>query len=133
MQVITLPAGRRDASRAAAFINALPVDRAWTVRVEPFKPQRSQSQNRYLWGCVYPSILTGSGEALAGWDAEDLHEYFLGEWSGWEVLEGFGKRRMRPVKRSARLSKVEFSDYVGFIQRKAAELGVFIPDPEERL
>jgi hypothetical protein len=128
MQAITLPAGRPDSARAAAFIQSLPVDRAWRVVVEAWKPRRSDQQNRYLWGVVYPAVLSG-GE-LDGWDSEDLHEYFLGECFGWETLEGFGRKRVRPIRRSSRLNKQEFADYVGFIQRKAANLGIYIPDPE---
>jgi hypothetical protein len=133
MQAITLPAGRSDSARAAAFIQSLPVDKAWRVVVEPWKARRSEQQNRYLWGIVYPAVLEGGGESLRGWTAEDLHEFFLGEHFGWEVVEGFGKRRQRPIRRSARLSKTEFSEYVAAIQVKAAQLGIYIPDPEERL
>ncbi len=133
MQTLTLPAGRKDAARAAAFIQALPTDRAWSVKVEEFRPQRSQSQNRYLRGIVYPHVLTGGGEALRGWTADDLHEFFRGEHFGWETLEGMGRKRVKPLKRSARLTKQEFSDYVAFIQQKAAGMGIYIPDPEETL
>ena len=133
MSTIILHAGRPDSSRAAAFLNSLPVDRAWMVVVEPHKAQRSQSQNRYLWGVVYPSFLAGGGEALQGWEAQDLHEFFLGEHFGWETLEGMGRKRVKPLKRSAKLTKQEFSDYVAFIQQKAAGMGVYIPDPEETL
>jgi hypothetical protein len=126
MQTITLPAGRPDSARAAAFIQSLPVDRAWRVVVEPWKARRSEQQNRYLWGLVYPAFLAH----LEGWDAEDVHEYFLGECYGWETLEGFGRKRMKPIRRSSRLNKQEFSDYVAFIQRKGAEMGVYIEDPE---
>lgn len=90
--------------------------------------RRSLSQNRYLWGVCYPTILAGGD--LEGWTAADLHEYFLGEHFGWDVLEGFGKKRMRPIHRSSTLSKTEFVDYVAFVQQKAAEFGIFIPDPE---
>jgi hypothetical protein len=128
MQTITLPAGRPDSSRAAAFIQSLPVDRAWRVVVEPYKAKRSDSQNRYLWGVVYPTILKAGN--LDGWHAEDLHEYFLGEHFGWETLDGMGRKRVKPLKRSARLSKQEFSEYVAFIQQRAAEMAIFIPDPE---
>lgn len=95
--------------------------------VKDKRPRRSHEQNRYLWGVAYATVL----QHLPGWDAEDVHEYFLGEWSGWETLEGFGRKRLRPVRRSSRLSTVEFSDFVGFIQRTMAERGVIIPDPGE--
>lgn len=98
---------------------------------EMHKPKRSDSQNKFLWSGIYGTILKEGGEALAGWTKEDLHDYFLGEWSGWDVIEGFGKKRMRPIRRSSNLNKQDFSDYVAFIQMKAAELGIFIPDPEQ--
>lgn len=97
------------------------------VEVSEFKRTRSNEQNRYLWGVAYATVL----QQLPGWDAEDVHEYFLGEWSGWETLEGFGRKRLRPIRRSSRLSTAEFSDFVGFIQRTMAERGVIIPDPGE--
>jgi len=89
---------------------------------------RSLEQNRYLWGVCYPTILEQGG--LEGWRNEDLHEYFLGEHFGWETLNGFGKRRMKPLNRSSRLTKMEFVDFVDFIHQKSAEMGVVIPDPE---
>ena len=116
--------------RLSRFLASLPPDKAWRVTVSEHKQRRSDQQNRYLWGVAYPAVLEGGGESLRGWTAEDLHEYFLGEHFGWEVVEGFGKRRQRPIKRSSRLSKTEFSDFVAAIQLKAAELGIFIPDPE---
>jgi hypothetical protein len=68
---------------------------------------------------------------LPGWDAEDIHEYMLGECFGWETIAGLGRKRLRPLKRSSVLNKQEFSDFVAFIQRRAAEHGVYIPEPGE--
>ena len=116
--------------RLSGFLAKLPLDKAWRVSVSEVKNKRTPAQNRYLWGVAYPTIIKEGGEALAGWEAGDLHEYFLGECFGWETLEGFGRKRMKPIRRSAKLSTLEFSDYVGFVQRKAAELGIFVPDPE---
>lgn len=112
--------------RFATVLYALDADKAWEVRVEEKKRRRSEQQNRYLWGVVYAEML----KHLPGWDAEDVHDYFLGEHFGWEVIEGFGRKRMKPIRRSSRLNKQEFADYIAFIQRKAAELGVFIPDAQ---
>lgn len=129
MQTITLPADRHSNANAVRSIERLPTGTAWRVVVEPWKPKRSESQNRYLWGVVYPTFT----ERLDGWEADDVHEFFLGEHFGWETLEGLGRKRVKPVRRSSKLSKQEFSDYVAFIQRRAAGMGVFIPDPEEQL
>jgi hypothetical protein len=120
----------RDAviQRMVRYLSLLPADKEYRADVDEYRKTRSDSQNKYLWGAVYPTILKDGN--LDGWHAEDLHEYFLGEHFGWETVEGFGRKRMRPIKRSSRLSTVEFADYVDFIQRKAAELGIYIADPE---
>jgi len=129
---IILKRGRTDAGTATRFINSLPLDKAWEVTVREYKRKRSDEQNRFLWGGVYQTILEAGRETLGGWTKDDLHDYFLGEHFGWETIEGFGKKRIKPLRRSSRLSKIEFTDYVAFIQRKCAELGIYIPDPNEQ-
>lgn len=104
----------------------LSTDHAYEVTIEESKPTRSLSQNAYLWGVCYAELL----KVLPGWHADDVHEYMLGEWSGWETIEGMGRKRLRPLRRSSKLNKQEFADFVAFIQQKAAEHGVVIPDPE---
>jgi hypothetical protein len=96
-------------------------------QVKDKRPRRSHEQNRYLWGVCYRIVL----QHLPGWDADDVHEYFLGEHFGWETLEGLGRKRLRAVRRSSRLSVTEFTEFVAFIQRTMAERGVIIPDPGE--
>lgn len=104
-------------------------DKAWSITVEEVKARRSDAQNAFLWGVVYPSFLEGGGEALKGFRATDLHEWFLGDMWGWETLEGFGRKRMRPVRRSSTMTKQEFSDYISFIEQKALDMGIVIPEP----
>lgn len=127
---ITIPKGaeyrERLARNIAAEVMRLDTKKAWEVGIKERKGKRSEQQNRYLWGVCYRALC----DVLPGWDADDVHEYMLGEWSGWETLEGFGKKRLRPLRRSSNLNKQEFADFVDFIQRKAAEHGVTIPDPE---
>lgn len=110
--------------RLSKVFLALDPAKAWEVEWKEKKRRRSDQQNRYLWGVVYKTVC----EHLEGWDADDVHEYFLGEHFGWETLEGFGRRRVKPIRRSSRLNKQEFADYIAFIQRKCAELGIYIPD-----
>lgn len=136
MQVFILPRNqpRGEAlARIIRAIHALPAGRLYAVEIKERKRGRTLQQNAYLWGVCYAEILRQGGESLAGWEAEDIHEYMLGEWSGWEELEGLGRKRLRPVKRSSTLSVTEFMDFVEFIQRKAAGLGIYIPDPNEEL
>ena len=123
------PKGTAREAIAKVVMATVTEDCSWTVTVEPFRRPRSHQQNAYLWGVVYPTILQAGGEALRGWTADDLHEYFLGEIHGWEVIEGFGRKRMKPVKRSTRMTKTEFMDYLEQISQRCANMGIVIPEP----
>lgn len=117
-------------ARIARVLSTLPLESAWRLEVHEHKPTRSNQQNRYLFGCVYPTILREGGEAMGGWSADDLHEFFLIDHFGHEVHELFGKKRLKPMRRSSRLSKQEFSDFIAHIQRFMAERGVYVPDAD---
>jgi hypothetical protein len=114
-------------ARVVHFLEELPEDRSFKVLVTEVKSTRSLAQNAYLWGVVYERIK----QHLEGWDAQDIHEFCLGECFGWETVEGFGRRRLRPVRRSSKLSVTEFMAFVEFIQRTMAERGIDIPNPNE--
>jgi hypothetical protein len=108
------------------YLEDLPISEGFRVEVHEHKATRSLAQNAYLWSAVYPTI----ARHLEGWDLEDIHSYCLGEHFGWETIEGFGKKRMRPLRRSSKLSKLEFMTYIEFIQRRMAQHGIIIPDPD---
>ena len=114
---------------AALMVQGLSSDRAWCVEVSEWKKPRTNQQNSFLWGVCYPAILEAGGEALAGWTREDIHEYMLGECFGWETIEGFGRKRVRPIKRSSKLNRKEFSDYLLFLETRCSEMGIVIPEP----
>ena len=115
-------------ARISAFALAAYPGKRVKVSVEQYQRRRSDDQNRYLWGVVYATLRDATGQ-----DADDWHEYMLGEWAGWEECELFGRKRLKPKRRSSKLSTGEFADYIAFIQQRAAENGIYIPDPNERL
>jgi hypothetical protein len=117
------------ADKVWSVIVGLPERKRFKVDIADHKPVRSDSQNRYLWGVVYRTVIEQG--KLDGWTAQDIHEYLLGEHFGWEVVSIFGKKRQRPIRRSSKLNKQEFSDYIAFIQQKMAEVGIVIPDSNE--
>lgn len=125
-QVIDIQQGG-SLTRINAVLSALIRDQGVRVTISKLTKRRSDPQNKYLWFC-YGEML----KALpAGWSDEDLHTYFLGEFYGWDTLEGLGKKRLKPKRRSSKLSTVEFAAYVTFLQQQAAErLGIYLPDPE---
>jgi hypothetical protein len=95
------------------------------------KSRRTSDQNKLLWA-LYDDAIKLAGEALGGWNRADVHEYMLGEFWGWDKCTAFGKTRLKPKKRSSRLTKQEFSDYVEFVVRKFAEHGVVLELPGEQ-
>jgi len=117
------------ANAAIRMVQGLSPGKTWAIEVTEWKKPRTNQQNAFLWGVAYPAILEGGGEALAGWTRDDLHEYFLGECFGWETLEGFGRKRMRPLKRSSALTKQEFSEYLNFLEGRCMDMGITIPEP----
>jgi hypothetical protein len=127
------PKGTSADAMAAAItrmVQGLAPDRVWAVEVSEWKKPRTNQQNAYLWGVVYPMVLEAGGEALAGWTRDDLHEYFLGEVWGWETLEGFGKKRLRPLKRTSRMTAAEFTEYLHGIENRLMDLGIGpLPEP----
>ena len=92
------------------------------------RSRRSSPQNSLLWA-LYSDALKQGGETLGGWTTDDIHEYMLGEYFGWQVCEAFGRKRQKPLKRSSRLTKMEFSDFVEFVVRKFAEHGIVLELP----
>jgi hypothetical protein len=113
----------------AVLVRQLDESRAWVVTVEEFRRPRTNQQNAFLWGVVYPCIIEAGN--LEGFTPNDVQEWFLGECFGWQTLEGLGRKKVKPVKRSSRLNKQEFSDYLEFISAKCADMGIVIPEPNE--
>ena len=92
------------------------------------RSRRTNDQNALLWA-LYAEALKLGGETLGGWTTDDIHEYMLGEHFGWERREAFGKVRQKPRRRSSRLAKAEFSDFVEFVVRRFAEHGIVLELP----
>ena len=117
------------ANAAIRMVQGLSSDKTWAIEVTEWKKPRTNQQNAFLWGVCYPAILEGANGVLDGWTRDDLHEYFLGECFGWETLEGFGRKRLRPLKRSSALTKQEFSEYLMFLENRCMDMGISIPEP----
>ena len=109
-----------------AHLQRLPSSKSWRVEIVEHRERRSDAQNRYLWGVCYAEL-----QRVTGQDAADWHEYMLGECYGWETVEMMGRKKLRPMRRSSKMDKSEFAEYVAFIQRRAAEHNIYIADPNE--
>jgi hypothetical protein len=94
------------------------------------RSRRTPDQNALLWA-LYDDALKAGGEALGGWTKDDIHEYMLGEYWGWDEQKAFGRTRLKPKKRSSQRTKLEFADFVEFVVRRFAEHGIVLQLPGE--
>lgn len=112
------------------LLDALPTNKSWRVTIEEHKPKHTREQEDYLWGKVYPDFIKGGGEQLRGWTKKDLHNFLLSEHFGTKNLTIGNRTHSEPSRGSSNLAIDEYSDYIEFIFRYAANLGIVISDPE---
>jgi hypothetical protein len=128
------------ADQVRTFVAALALNTAYRINVEELKATRSSPQNRYLNGVAYKLL----GDAF-GYERDEISEAMCGHYWGWSErkvpktphnLDGIKSMPIRTTTTDEHgvrkvLSKMEFADYVAFVQRFAANHGVHIPDPND--
>ena len=115
------------AQNACDAIHTLDPAFAHVIEIKQYRKKRSVDQNAFLHGVPLKMI-----SDTTGYEIEDMKTYLLGEFSGWTEYEVWGQLRKRPNKRSHELNTKEFTEFLDFIQRWAAqELGLLIPNPNE--
>lgn len=133
-QTFILRRGVRNFTSLMAFLSRLDVTTDFQVTIGLVKKERSDLQNRALWGCAYKTLRDATGN-----DPEDLHTYFCGEYFGWVEYEVMGATRKRPRRSTTKdengkrdvISTTQLQDFYAFIQQRSAEtVGVFVPDPD---
>ena len=101
--------------------------------VTPNRKTRSNQQNAYLWGVVYPAVLLGLKDA--GWEItheEQVHEYCKQAFAAREVINKDTGEVLSLPSSTARMQTAEFNVYVDKIKAFALEyLNVTIPEPNE--
>lgn len=121
-------------SNLHAFIDRLPEDKPWQCVVERFVKKRSPKQRKALFAAAYAPIMEFMG--LRGEDEKkELHRFFCCEFFG-EKIDQLGRRL--PVRTTTRNEQGEHDeistevagDMYAFIQQKAAEQGIDVPDPD---
>ncbi|QEL19315.1 recombination protein NinB [Limnoglobus roseus] len=96
------------------------------------KRTRSGQQNRYYWGCVVAGVTEMFRDAGNMVDADDVHEFLkqhVGKLS--QVVVTPDGEVMHTIGSSAKLTTMEFSDYVERIRAWAIQYGLDIPSPDE--
>ena len=103
------------------------------ITIAPYRKTRSNQQNAYLWGVVYPAVLFGLQDA--GWeiiDEEQVHEYCKQAFAAREVINKDTGEVLSLPSSTARMQTAEFNVYVDKIKAFALEyLNITIPEPNE--
>lgn len=126
---ITINNGRCDLRPLLAYLTSL--NGTFVVSVE--KPRRTNPQNRWLWGCIYPMLLVGLN--AMGWreltNAEDVHA-FLGQYfRTQEQRNEEDGETCTIVKSTASMTTEEMTEYCETLRAFAREYcNIEIPDPD---
>jgi hypothetical protein len=97
-----------------------------------FKQSRSNNQNRYYWGVVVELL-----SEHTGFDREDVHEILKHRFlrrTVWVHTKHGTQEQNIITKSTTGMTTKAFEDYLSDIRRWAsAELGVYLPEPNEEL
>ena len=113
------------------FVQAL--DGIYLVEVKKVRKPRSNDQNGWLWGCIYPMLLDAMIDA--GWEftsVEQIHEFFKAQMTADEVVNKETGEIIKFPSSTAKMDTVTFSSYCEKLREYAREyLNVEIPDPDK--
>lgn len=119
-------------ANAVAFLDQLPRDKSWRVTIEKHAKDYTGKQRRSIFGPAYAALMAFSG--LAGDDDKhELHRFMCGEFFGW-CEHALGRKPVRTTTIDERgkknpISTEEAIAFYEFLQRRGAEVGCYVPDP----
>ena len=109
------------------------LDGIYLVEIKRVRKPRSNDQNGWLWGCIYPMLLDGLNDA--GWDfvdVEQVHDFFKAQMTADKVVNKETGEIIEFPRSTARMDTVAFSTYCERLRDYAREyLNVEIPDPDK--
>lgn len=109
------------------------LDGIYLVEIKRVRKPRSNDQNGWLWGCIYPMLLDGLNDA--GWDfvdVEQVHDFFKAQMTADKVVNKETGEIIEFPRSTARMDTVAFSTYCERLRDYAKEyLNVEIPDPDK--
>lgn len=107
-------------------------DGLYRIEIKKIRKPRSNDQNGWLWGCIYPLLL----EALieAGWEftnVEQVHEFFKAQMAHDQVINKHTGEIVEFPQSTATMDTLTFSSYCEKLRDYGKEfLNVDIPDPD---
>lgn len=120
--------------RAETYLNKLrntPTIRM--VEIKAKRKKRTDDQNEWLWGCIYPMLLYAL--VNEGWEytnVEQVHEFFKTRFTADEVVNKYTGEIITFPSSTASMDTVTFSSYCEHLRTYALEyLDLEIPDPDK--
>lgn len=109
-----------------AFIDKLPADKPWRVKIEVLRKKRTLPQNALYW-----EWLTVIGNEL-GYTKDEMHDVFREKLLPWREVNVCGvRRKILTSTSSPEFTTAMMAEYMGHIERFAGqELDIRLPHPE---
>ena len=127
---VTIKYGRCDLRAFLSHMSGLKGD--YVISIEKDAKNRSNRQNRWLWGCIYPMILDGMN--CIGWEftnTEEVHAVMGSMFLGKDVVNKNTAEVVHLSRSTRELTTEEMSVYCETLRDFAREyLDVEIPDPD---
>jgi hypothetical protein len=118
MRSFVLPAGQQ---ALLDYLAQLPIEKRFTVTIEPYRKKRSIDANAFYWSQVVTPFA-----AHLGYSPEELHTEICGSYFGWKKIEFRGHKREVPRRTTTTpdtLGTMDFADFIAHAQSIAAEMG----------
>lgn len=109
-------------------------DKRIQIEIKEAKKNRSNDQNAYLWGVVYPAAMQGLKDlGNEGLSVDLVHRFFKDKFlERWRDIVIPATGEVYRVKTTTDLTTSEMSEYIENIARWCAEfLNVIIPSPND--
>lgn len=120
-------------TKALMLALSLLANGVYTVTIKKVRKPRSNDQNGYLWGCVYPLMLRGL--INAGWEFTNdtqVHEYFKKLFTSEQVVNRDTGEIIEFPASTASMDTLTFKTYTDKLREYALEfLGMDIPEPDK--
>lgn len=104
----------------------------YQIEIKRKRKPRSNEQNAWLWGCIYPLLLDGLIDL--GWeftDVEQVHEFFKVQMTNDRVINKDTGEIVEFPSSTAKMDTIAFSTYTDRLRQYAKEyLNIDIPDPQ---
>ena len=105
-----------------------------TIELREFHPTRSNQQNRFVFGVIYPAIKAHLQKFGAVMSIEEIHEFTVARvWCHTQAVvmpdgEVYTKRLS-----STKLSKAEWQEFIEVTRAYWAERGLMLPHPNDHI